>query len=234
MLIDFHSHILPGIDDGSKDIQESLAMLRLSAAGGVTHIIATPHFYASSDSPERFLRRRLEAWRKLKPMLEPGMPQILLGAEVYYFEGLCYSNELPLLRVEGTDVLLLEMPFSTWTERMVRDVIDLGRRGDTTVVLAHIDRYLHYQTKETWETLLSNCILTQINASAVLEGRMASRKILQLVQNGRAQVIGSDCHNMDSRKPNLAVAMEKIAQTLGQEAAERLIRNAKGILKLRT
>ena len=61
MIIDFHSHILPGIDDGSADVQESIAMLRMEAEQGITHVIATPHFYTHSDSPGHFLAKRKKA-----------------------------------------------------------------------------------------------------------------------------------------------------------------------------
>ena len=60
-IIDFHSHILPGIDDGSRNVEESIALLRKEAEQGITHVIATPHFYPQHDTPERFLKRRNEA-----------------------------------------------------------------------------------------------------------------------------------------------------------------------------
>ena len=56
-IIDFHSHILPGVDDGSQSVQESLAMLKMEAEQGIQHVIATPHFYPKHDSPEHFLER---------------------------------------------------------------------------------------------------------------------------------------------------------------------------------
>ena len=59
-VIDFHSHILPGIDDGSKNVEESLQMLRMMAKQGITHVVATPHFYPQHDTPESFLKRRAD------------------------------------------------------------------------------------------------------------------------------------------------------------------------------
>lgn len=60
-MIDFHSHILPGVDDGSKNVEMSLEMLRASAAQGVTDICLTPHFYAERNTPEKFLEKRRRA-----------------------------------------------------------------------------------------------------------------------------------------------------------------------------
>ena len=86
-IIDFHSHILPGIDDGSKNLEQSLEMMRRSARQGVDTMVATPHFYAHHDDPERFLKRRAEAERSLREAMaaESGLPELAIGAEVYYF-----------------------------------------------------------------------------------------------------------------------------------------------------
>ena len=62
-MIDLHTHILPNVDDGSSSLEESLALLRMLASQGVTLTAATPHFYATSDTPEQFFRRREAAWQ---------------------------------------------------------------------------------------------------------------------------------------------------------------------------
>ena len=64
-MVDFHTHILPGIDDGSRQTEESLELLRLERASGVDTVVLTPHFYASQNSPEGFLERRARAWDRL-------------------------------------------------------------------------------------------------------------------------------------------------------------------------
>jgi len=81
-MIDLHTHILPNVDDGSSSLEESLALLRMLASQGVTLTAATPHFYATSDTPEQFFRRREAAWQQLSGAMESGMPCVLLGAEV--------------------------------------------------------------------------------------------------------------------------------------------------------
>ena len=69
-LIDFHSHILPCVDDGSKDVAMSLQMLRQQWQQGVGHVVLTPHFYPEHDSPEHFLSARAEAFRSLQEAME--------------------------------------------------------------------------------------------------------------------------------------------------------------------
>jgi protein-tyrosine phosphatase len=87
-VIDFHSHILPGIDDGSRDVPTSLEMLHLAAAQGVDWMVATPHFYAWRDRMDDFLRRREEAFAALSSSLSPELPRILIGAEAAFFPGI--------------------------------------------------------------------------------------------------------------------------------------------------
>ena len=84
-VIDFHSHILPGIHDGSKDLETSLEMLRMSAAQGVTDMVATPHFYASKEGFETYLEKRIHAFETLCASRTPDMPRIRLGAAEWRF-----------------------------------------------------------------------------------------------------------------------------------------------------
>ena len=93
-LIDFHSHILPGIDDGSKALEMSIQMLRMEAQQGIGHVVATPHFYPQYDTPERFLRRRAAAEIALREEMQKhtDLPALSVGAEVYYFSGISDSE----------------------------------------------------------------------------------------------------------------------------------------------
>ena len=145
-VIDFHSHILPGVDDGSRNTEESLAMLHLAGKQGVDLMISTSHFYARHDRPEKFLRRRNDAYKRLKNAIDAShreekktgdyqkkMPDIILGAEVAYFNGISKAEEIRQLTIEGTDLLLLEMPFCKWTESIMEDVEDLVYNSDMKI-----------------------------------------------------------------------------------------------------
>ncbi len=232
-MIDFHAHILPGIDDGSSSIEESIRMLRLSYRQGVEKIVATPHFYASKESPSHFLKRRNEAWSRLSEALSEGMtdvPQIYLGAEVYYYTGISHTEDLQSLCVENTNVLLLEMPFHKWDDRMINEVISLAQDTDLTILLAHIDRYLSWQSNDTWDTLVENGVLFQVNASAFLDGWRLRRRVCRLLQDGRIEVLGSDCHNMTNRKTNLDEAFAMIQDKFGPACVNELTERAKRLL----
>lgn len=220
-MIDVHSHVLPGIDDGCKSVEESLAMLRASARQGIRCVAATPHFYPMENSPERFLARRKAAADRLREAWEPGLPKLLLGAEVYFFEGISRVEELDMLALGGR-LLLLEMPFGPWTGRMISEAAALcGRRG-LTVVLAHIERYFRWQPKELWDELLDMGLLAQCNAGFFLDWK-TRRKARRMLAEGRIHLLGSDAHNMTSRPPRLGEALTLIGET-GRQTLERNIR----------
>lgn len=220
-MIDFHSHILPGIDDGSKNVEMSLQMVKMLSDQGVGTICATSHFYATERSPRRFLYRRQEAWEKLSSALPDDAPEILLGAEVLYFPGISRMQELPELCLEGTDILLLEMPFDSWTDYTVREVKELARSGDFTVLMAHIERYYFKQPVSVWDEFLELDIVMQSNAEFFLPFR-TRRKALKLLKEGRIHLLGTDTHNTTSRAPNMAAARDMIQKRLGQEVLEEI------------
>lgn len=220
-MIDLHTHVLPGMDDGSRSPEESAQILKKLAAQGVTLAAATPHFYASENSPNCFLRRRQAAWERLEPMLEPGMPQLVLGAEVYYFEGLCRNDELPQLCMDGTNALLLEMPFEPWSHRVLGDLLELSNRGDIQVILAHVERYFPFQGRDTWNHVLQSPVLMQSNADFFLTLR-TRHKALRLVRDGQVQLLGSDCHGIERRPPRIGPAATYIRSHLGNEVLEHI------------
>lgn len=152
-MLDIHSHILPKMDDGSGSVEESLKLLRTSAEQGITEIAATPHFYASQNSPQKFLERRAACAARLQEALTPDLPRVYLGAEVCYFDGVSRIDELEALWIQNTSILLLEMPFAKWSRRMVNEVAEIQNRRDTQVLLAHIERYLPFHNSDALQAL---------------------------------------------------------------------------------
>lgn len=229
-MIDFHSHILPGIDDGSQSVEESLSMLEALRTQGVDTVVASSHFYATRRSPSEYRKRRAQAFERLGGALPEDAPRVLLGAEVLFFPGISRMEELPELCVEGTDVLLLEMPFTTWTDYMVREVKDLAYTGRYTLLLAHIERYYYRQHVSVWDELLDLGILMQSNADFFLPFR-TRRKALKLLREGRIHLLGTDCHNMTSRSPHMDQAMETIRNHSGERTLKDIDALGRQLLK---
>lgn len=229
-MVDFHSHVLPGIDDGSQSVSQSVSMLRALAAQGVDTLALTPHFYGQTTSPEQFLAERAAAMERLKGALEDGMPSLLLGAEVYFFHGISRMEQLPDLRLQGTRLLLLEMPFCPWGRREVREVLDLCENPAFVVMLAHVERYLKYAPADAWDVLRASGAIMQSNAAFFLP-RKTRGKALRMVRRGQIHVLGTDCHNMEDRRPCMDEAAAVLEKRFGAQAAQAFFRQGEAYLE---
>lgn len=216
---DFHSHILPGIDDGSASLEESIQMLQMAADQGVERIVATPHFYAKHDRPEKFLQKRAEAENLLRTEMKkyPGMPQLYVGAEVFFFNGISDSEVLPALSIHNTGYVLVEMPMPPWSDRMYRELENIWLKQDLIPVIAHIDRYLGpWSARKIPEKLEKLPVKVQANASFFLEKSTRSAAF-RMLRREQIHLLGSDCHNLTDRAPNLAAAVKVIGEKFGPD-----------------
>lgn len=228
-MLDFHSHLIPGVDDGSKNIEMSVAMLDMWKEQGFSHVCATPHFYADMMSPARFLEKRNEAYDSLISALDTSYggaanyPSILLGAEVYYFRGMSTCEDISRLCLQNTKLILVEMPFSKWSDYMIREVSELSNLG-LIPVAAHIERYMSIQGSKKIDELLNTGILVQCNAEFFLSG-ITKRKALRMVSSHTIDFLGSDAHNTAGRAPNLGEAVNFITKKLGPDSLSHIEKN---------
>lgn len=216
-IIDFHSHVLPGIDDGSHSLEESIAMLRMEAEQGVSHVIATPHFYPRHDTPEDFLRKRREAEDLLREEMKKhsDLPALSVGAEVYYFPGISNSEAMAELTIDHKRCILIEMPTPPWSDAMYRELEGLYTKQGLIPIVAHVDRYIgRFRTFGIPQRLAELPVLVQANAEFFLQKSTSAMAFRMLKRNG-IHLLGSDCHNLDSRKPNLRAALELIERRMG-------------------
>lgn len=220
-MIDFHSHILPSIDDGSKSVEESIEMLRLLKRQGITKVVMTPHFYANRNSVDGFLEKRKKSYDMLSEKLPDNLPEIYLGAEVKYYEGISRNEKLRNLCIGNTNLLLLEMSMSKWTEYTLRELCEISNTNNVIVVLAHIERYLKFQQKGTLEMLVSSGILIQANADFFISFS-SRRKAINMLRNNIIHFIGSDCHNLDDRPPKMDQAISHIKRKAGNSVYIKL------------
>ena len=225
-MTDWHSHVLPKMDDGSKSVEESVALLNELAAQGVNTVVASPHFYANDEAVEHFIKRRQKAFNELLPHLNNDLPKILLGAEVSYYSGISRMENLEKLKIEGTDLILLEMPFCRWTEYTVRELLELSASGKFKIMLAHVERYAAFLDAAMLERLYDSEILMQSNAS-FFTALFKKKKALKLLKNQKIHFIGSDCHNTHSRPPKFKAAYDYIENKLGKEFLAHINENAK-------
>ena len=214
-MVDFHTHILPGIDDGSESLEESLQMLRAEKEQGISRVVLTPHFYPQRDIPESFLKKREEAFGLLQQAAEQEeLPELVLGAEVYYYPCMSESAALKELTLDKTEYVLVEMPFVAWTKDMYRELENIYARQGLTPIVAHVDRYIRpWRTRGIPERLQELPVLVQANAS-FFTSRFTGSLARKLLKEKKIHLLGSDCHDMLSRPPCLG----KLGKNLNREA----------------
>ena len=200
------------MDDGADCVETSLAMLRESRRQGVDLICSTSHFYADEEDPKSFLARRSEAYSHLVTAMEDPSeyPKILLGAEVLYFPGISVAEEVRELRLENSPFLLIEPPMMPWSETMLDEVEQCGEALHCVPVIAHIDRYMRMLNDYTlFERIKNRRVLVQVNANFFLHHDTEAYAV-ECLQKRRFQFIGSDCHDMERRCPNMGDAADVI------------------------
>jgi len=219
-LCDLHSHFLPGMDDGCKNVEEALQVLTYSYAQGITAMFATPHYYPV-ESVEAFLQRRSKAADTLKEAMKgQAVPQIALGAEVAFRPGISYEEDLEKLCLGNSKFLLLELPFSRWGQELLRELRNISSVRGLTPILAHIERYRSIQGAAMLEQVLQMDVLVQMNAESLL--RFSDRRnSCKLLKSGKVQLLGSDCHNTVSRPQNLHKALEQLSKRSMDEVVGR-------------
>lgn len=219
--IDLHSHILPQLDDGSDSVEMSLAMLYQMAEQGVDVVCATSHYYAKHSSIPAFCERRAEALERLSAVLTEDLPWVLPAAEVAYFPRMEEQDLTPLC-IQGTRTLMLEMPFADWTSLQAEAVEALVLDCRYDVVLVHPERFCFSKSnKHKLEKLAELPIGLQVNAGSLL--RWGTRRLaLDLLQMAQYPLLGSDCHNLTSRPPNLKEGRKVVMQKLGEAFLKKI------------
>ena len=231
-MIDWHTHILPEMDDGSRNVLESISLIKMQVSQGIDTVVATPHFYANDETIDSFLDRRKKALQLLRSELSDTSPKILLGAEVRYYQGISRMADLNALRIGDSKLILLEMPMSSWTEYMVRELIEMSSRSGIKIVLAHVDRYLTFQKKDVLDRIFKSDILIQANAS-FFNAISSKRKALALLRKGNIHLVGSDCHNMASRPPQIGKTFEIIKKKFGKDYLQQMNEYGYSLLEIK-
>ncbi len=227
-LIDFHSHVLPGIDDGAKNIEESVEILDMMAKSGVEILFCTPHFYPHKQSLESFLKKRQEAYEKLLPYIKPEHPKLRLGAEVLLSKHL-EKEELDLLKLQNTDYVLIEMPYVHFSGSMYESLYELADTSGVKVIVAHIERYLaNNSLSEIEELFAEENALGQINCTS-LRKFSVRRKCVKLIKNGYVHALGSDYHRIERGYALLDEGVKILRKKLKADELQRLMETSEAI-----
>ncbi len=224
--IDIHSHILPGIDDGARNLESSIELLKMLKEQNVTDVITTPHFYPDSDNAEEFAQKAALAYDALKKAVQnENLPTIHLGCELRYFNGIGKSRDINQFVIKGTDYLLLELPYGApITKLVINDITALSENFN--IILAHIERYHKVKDYKKLLKLISDgYAIAHINADGITS-KEESKICEKLIKGGYISFVASDAHSPRSRPPKIKEALEAIAERIGRSEADRLIHNS--------
>ncbi|HFR3350928.1 TPA: capsular polysaccharide biosynthesis protein Cps4B [Streptococcus suis] len=231
-MIDIHSHIIFGVDDGPKTIEESLSLIGEAYRQGVRYIVATSHRRKGMfETPEKII---MINFLQLKEAVAEVYPEIRLcyGAELYYSKDILRKlkkKKVPTLN--GSRYILLEFSMNTpWKEiqEAVNEVTLLG----LTPVLAHIERYdaLAFQSERVEELIDKGCY-TQVNSTHVLKPALIGERAKEFKKRTRyfleqdlVHCVASDMHNLYSRPPFMREAYQLVKKEYGEDRAKALFK----------
>lgn len=226
MIIDFHSHILPRVDHGSKNTDQSVSQIKM-IGGRTDRLVATSHFYPNAHNLDDFILRVDHAADKLREAISDlDAPEICIGAEVLLCESLDRLEGIERLCIRGTQCMLLEMPNThAWSTRLI-DTVEALMNNGIIVVLAHIDRYIRDYEVDI-DHLLDMGAKAQINASS-FASFFSRRRMMPYLESGSVYALGSDLHCVDTHAYRDFVALES---KIGRELYSDIMKKSESLLE---
>ncbi|MBQ7329966.1 MAG: capsular biosynthesis protein [Oscillospiraceae bacterium] len=209
-LTDLHTHILPGVDDGAKDLEASLEILRKQKKSGVERVALTSHFYPMREELQDFLDRRQRAYEELLYAWDVDtMPQLRLGAEVHYSSSIA-DMDLRKLSLAQSDYLLVELS-DTMVPAHIEQVLKIILSQGITPILAHVERCAYFmEDPSKLLHLIELGALAQITTRALHNKRR--QKFAEIcLQKNVAQIIASDVHGIWELKTGLGALKESLS-----------------------
>lgn len=229
-MIDIHSHIIFGVDDGPKTLDESLELLKMAYDQGVRTIVATSHRRKGMfETPETVIWENFKTVQEEASELLPDL-ELLYGGELFYTEDILAkleANQVP--RMADTRFALIEFSSRTAWKDMHTALNKLLFLG-VTPVIAHIERYnaLEYDADRVAELIKMGCY-TQINSLSVLkpklfgdDAKLFKKRAEYFLKNDLVHIVASDMHNTGVRRPYMAEAYAHISKRYGQGRAKAL------------
>ena len=234
--IDMHCHILPGIDDGAKDLDKTRQMLQRAYREGIRTIVATPHHHEDEKRGKPSIEQIAGAFSKVNHLIDEAFPEmtILPGMEIYYTSQAVRDYKAgKLLYMGASEFVLLEFsPFDT--AMRITDGVKTFQMMGAGVIIAHAERYEALRKDIDAVRHLKNMgARIQVNASSLEKGRLSTlgRVLRAWMDEDLIDFVGTDAHDDSVRPPVIKKALGKVEKTFGRAyAREIFLENAKEIL----
>lgn len=227
-MIDIHSHILPGIDDGSDDWEMSLSMAKQACLSGTKYMFATPHYIHGRYASDRYVVTKLV--QEFNFLLNNNnIPlQVHSGQEIFITKSMVeYMDDGDFLPLGGSDYYLVELPMleiPDYASETLYEATLPGRR----IILAHPERY-QYVIKDTDVLLpfLQDNILLQMNSGSIIGvfGKKVQKTAIELLKRRMISFIGSDAHGEGSRNTSLKEAYDEVCSLVSKPYARDIFFN---------
>lgn len=229
-MIDIHSHILHGIDDGARDLETAIRMCHMAAVNGIKHIVATPHTN-TVDNVKNFLEIRDERLQTLRKHIEQRGIDIKLypGAEVFVDDDIFFANDLRRLTINSSRYILIEFNFRNVKLRRVYDYLNEIINAGLVPIIAHPERYEFFQFDyDAVNSLSKNGVIFQINATSLasLDGLQEFELAYSMAYNGLASFIGTDAHSLTHRATNLSEMMRYFPPDISHNNMQIMVHDA--------
>jgi len=222
LFFDIHAHVLPAVDDGAKNLEESIKLLEQLKRQGITHVMATPHFYPQEDNFEDFFDKISNAYETLNSAIEnKDLPKVYLGCEMLYCRWATSSELIAHFCLSKSNHILLELTDFDIDNKFFVDVIRLKMSGYEPII-AHPERYYHAPNFRKFLRFLKDVEITvQINAESLFIPAYKT-PIRKLITGDYNVILGSDTHNSEDRPPMLEKALKHIADNYGEENCKKI------------
>lgn len=228
-MTDFHTHILPKMDDGADSSSEAATMLMELAQQHVDTVVLTPHYYSHREPLSAFLKRRQASYERLL-QVQPADISLKMGAEVYLSEYLFNIEDISPLCIQDTRTLLLELPYGQAIDHTVFDNVDrVITEYAVRPVIAHAERYpdLLRNAKRLEQFICCGCTI-QVNLSSCVG--FGSRRVLSLFKKGYVGAVGTDAHNTSTRPPDYTSGYTRLQRYLTVNELDDLQNSMKSLL----
>lgn len=223
--IDMHIHILPGVDDGAKDVADMKAMLQIAYDEGIRCMIATPHHHPDrGNAKPEVLKRQAVLLRDAAHAIDEHF-RIYLGTEIYFGQNVLEElKNQQILTMNRRNYVLIEFTPSETFLYICQSLQQLQMSGHE-VILAHVERYRCIREHiESAEQLHKMGIHLQINAGSIIgdSGRKVKRFVQSLMEQDIVFCVGTDAHAAKIRAPRMKKAAEYVGKKYGEEYKRRI------------
>lgn len=222
-MTDLHTHILPDVDDGSRNISDSVKYLHSLERLGFRDVVLTPHFYPHREISERMLERRDAAFTLLKEKDDSGI-NLHIGSECYMHEYIFHAQDLKPFCIDGGKYLLTELSYDAASGKRMLDMINkLMAKYEVIPILAHIERYPYIMKSEKMlDAFLETGCLCQTNAEVLLSPFKRGR-VLKYLEKGYIHFLGTDTHRDVLTEKQFNKVKDVIKKHLGKDIEDAFL-----------